>query len=237
MLGFLMTGFLPDNGILIESFGSLFNIPKALMIIGALACIIVPYLIGSLNSAVIFSKLVFRDDIRNYGSKNAGMTNMFRVYGKKGGLLTLAGDVLKSFIAVFFGAFIFGSLWGGAYVAGFFCVIGHIFPIYFKFKGGKGVLASAIIILCTCPIVFIILILLFALITVASRYVSLGSVTCAFFYPMILYAFIRNLHGIIVIPVIFSVMLAALVVIMHKSNINRLFKGEENKVYLGRKDK
>ncbi|MDD6312451.1 MAG: glycerol-3-phosphate 1-O-acyltransferase PlsY [Firmicutes bacterium] len=229
---FLVQGFLWGKGFIIDSFGGFSEVPRVVMLLGYLACIIVPYLIGSINSAIIVSKLLYHEDIRQHGSGNAGMTNMFRVYGKKAGLLTLLGDALKALAAVVFGSVVMGVAFGGAYVAGFFCVIGHVFPIFFKFKGGKGVIVSAITILCTSPIVFFILILIFALITGATRYVSLGSVTCAFFYPMVLSVFVK-----FIVPTVFSILLAVLVIVMHKSNIERLFAGKENKISFHRKDK
>ena len=101
--------------------------------IGAVLCCVVSYLFGSLNFAIIVSKKKYNDDIRNYGSGNAGMTNMHRVYGAKGALYTLAGDVGKQIASVFFSALLLGE--PGAYLGGLFCILGHIAPVFYKFKG------------------------------------------------------------------------------------------------------
>ena len=124
------------------------------------------YFLGSINSAILFSKLVYKDDIRNHGSGNAGMTNMLRTFGGKAALLTLAGDLGKTVISVFFAGLMFGfnyvaciSVQGFCYVAGLFAVLGHVFPVYYKFKGGKGVLVTSTMALILTPIQFLILLL------------------------------------------------------------------------------
>ena len=107
--------------------------------------IIVSYLLGSINTSIIISKVLYKDDIRRHGSGNAGMTNMLRTYGKGAAGLTLVGDLMKTVIAIFFAAFFFGFGYvrgvstgmGICYVAGLFVVIGHVFPIFYNFKGGK----------------------------------------------------------------------------------------------------
>ena len=116
-----------------------------------------------MNTAVVVSKLFYHDDIRKHGSKNAGMTNMFRVFGKKAGFLTLAGDFLKAFLAVFVTKILFGGHFGAPYVAAFFCAFGHIFPVFYGFKGGKGVLIAAVSILFLDPLVFLLVAAVFAL--------------------------------------------------------------------------
>ena len=130
---------------------------------------VIAYLLGSLNSAIIISKSKYKQDIRSFGSGNAGLTNMLRVYGKDGALLTLAGDIAKQLLSVLVGAFLLGRY--GAYLAGLFCMIGHIFPIYYRFKGGKGVLTAATMILLIDPLVFIVLFIIFALTLAITRYV------------------------------------------------------------------
>ena len=111
--------------------------------------VVASYLLGSINSAVIISKKIYGYDVRDYGSGNAGMTNMFRSFGKTAGFLTLAGDVIKALVSVILGFVLLGG--PGQYVAGFFCMLGHIFPIYFKFKGGKGVSTAAGAIMALAP--------------------------------------------------------------------------------------
>lgn len=183
------------------------------------------YLLGSINPAVIISKRMYGHDVRNYGSGNAGMTNMFRSFGKKAGFMTLGGDVLKALVSVVLGFCLMGG--PGQYVAGFFCMIGHIFPVYFKFKGGKGVIVSAITILLIDPLVFLVLVLIFGLMFAATQIISASSITAAFFYPLVVYAFNYNRPSIIYF--LFSFLMAAFVIAMHRENIHRLLNKTEKK--------
>lgn len=191
------------------------------------------YLLGSINSAVIISKKIYGYDVRDYGSGNAGMTNMFRSFGKKAGFLTLGGDVLKALLAVVIGYILLGG--PGQYMAGFFCMIGHMFPIYFKFKGGKGVIVSAITVLLIDPLVFLVLLLLFALMFAATQIISASSLTAAFFMPMVVYAFNYNHPRLSYI--FFSLMISFFVIAMHKENIKRLLNKTEKKFTIKKSDK
>lgn len=110
-----------------------------------LLCIVPPYLLGSLNFAVILSRRLYGEDVRKKGSGNAGMTNMLRSYGKKAAVLTLLGDGLKAVVSSVIGYLALGVT--GAYIAGLFCILGHMFPIYYHFQGGKGVVTTAVMIL------------------------------------------------------------------------------------------
>jgi len=114
-----------------------------IIVLGCFVCAAIGYLIGSINFSIIISNIFYKDDIRTHGSGNAGSTNMLRTHGTVPGLLTFAGDLIKTAIAVIIGALIYNLI--GAYVAGFFCIIGHVFPLYFKFKGGKGVATVAMV--------------------------------------------------------------------------------------------
>lgn len=186
---------------------------------------IIGYLLGSLNFAVIISKIFYHDDVRKYGSGNAGATNMVRTYGKGAGVATFICDGLKAAVAVAIATFLMGE--GGAYIAALFALLGHIFPVYYKFRGGKGVVVAAISILCLNPIVFLILVLIFLAIVGTSKYISLGSIICAFFYPMILSAF-NSSKGFISTTI--SVLFAVIVIVMHRGNIKRLMARTENKI-------
>ena len=214
--------------------------------VAIILCMIVGYLLGSINSAIVVSKLKYKQDIRDYGSKNAGMTNMFRVYGKTGGLLTLAGDFAKTLLAVLFAEILIGDgslLIGseGAYVAGFFCMLGHIFPLYYKFKGGKGVLVTATMLLLVEPIVFAGIFIIFAIIFLGSKMVSLASVMCALLLPVIVESYYKILSaqdgsaGAIRIVIIF--LITGIIVFMHRANIKRIYNGEESKMELFKKKK
>ena len=211
----------------------------------------VAYLLGSINSAVLLSRLLYREDIREKGSGNAGLTNMLRVYGKKAALLTLFGDLFKTVLAVLIAGVFCGFSYLKAlsfspmcWIAALFCVIGHIKPIYYRFRGGKGVLCAATAILVLSPPVFLVLILSFILLVWLTRYVSLGSITAAFLLPLSLQGYMQAFiftgdeqgfydAGIMLFGVIF----AAIVILCHRKNIGRLWRHEENKLSFGKKDK
>ncbi len=219
----------------------------AILIVGV---ILVSYLLGSVNTAIIISKLLYKDDVRRHGSRNAGMTNMLRTYGKGAAGLTLIGDLMKTVIAIFVAAIFFGFNYVGGvstgdgvcYIAGLFVVVGHVFPVYYKFKGGKGVLATASMALILSPVPFLILFLIFALIVGTSKYVSLGSVTVAVLYPVVLNAYFRFLfpnieHSLPGFVALTSILLAILIVWCHRGNLARISNRTERKISFGKKPK
>ena len=213
-----------------------FNNPENALTIDVIGWVLVgviAYLLGSLNSAIIVSKSKYKQDIRTFGSGNAGLTNMLRVYGKDGALLTLAGDIAKQFVSVLVGAILLGRY--GAYLAGLFCMLGHIFPIYYRFKGGKGVLTAATMILLIDPLVFVVLFIIFALTLAITRYVSLSSIIAAITYPAALS--IANGNNAHIFEIGFALFVAAVVIIMHRTNLQRLFRNEENKFSFKKKAK
>lgn len=191
-----------------------------------IAVVVCAYLLGSVNTAVIVSRLVYKEDIRTKGSGNAGMTNMMRNYGIGPAAVTLAGDMLKTLLGMLTGTLFIGI--NGAYIAGLFCVIGHVIPIFYRFKGGKGVAATVMMILYLDIKVFLISVLIFVLIVWATKYLSLGSVMLALIYPLLLY---RN--DIVVqdrpIRLIASLIVAAIVVYQHRANIKRIMDKTESK--------
>ena len=198
--------------------------------------VIFGYLIGSVNSSIAIIRLWKKEDIREKGSKNAGLTNTLRLYGKKAALFVLIADLLKGVLAVLIcrlianliGADIEGII--VSYVAGISVMIGHIFPIYYGFKGGKGVLIAATTLLAIDPLTFAIVIPIFAIILIISNYVSLSSIIAAISYPIVTY-FTQNLRGFetVVINSCLVGFIAILIVFMHRSNIKRLINGNENK--------
>ena len=208
------------------------------------------YLLGSINSAIIISKLLYGDDIRRHGSGNAGMTNMLRTYGKNAAILTLVGDLLKTVIAIVIGSILggFGYIGGISvggncvmplnYMAGFAAVVGHILPIYYKFKGGKGVLCTATLALVLTPIEFGILLLLFVAMVAWSKYVSLGSVTVATLYPVLVHGHFPMMNstptGVLSLV---TVLLAIIIVYCHRENLKRISQGTERKLSVGGKKK
>lgn len=198
-----------------------------LFVVSVAVVIIAAYLLGSINFAIIISGKKYKQDIRDHGSKNAGMTNMMRTYGKKAAGLTLLGDALKAVAACLVGYVLIGSL--GAYIAGLFCILGHIFPIFYRFKGGKGVVTTAVAILMCNPIVFVVLFLLFVIIVLFTKYISLGSVVCVMLYPLLLDSISRIFTGSPTPYVVFAMITAVVVVVKHWGNIKRLAAGKESK--------
>ncbi len=206
-----------------------------LMITGVIICIIAPYLLGSMNFAIIISKAKYGSDIRQHGSGNAGMTNMMRTYGKSAAAFTLLGDALKAILSGIIGYAAIGMY--GAYIAGMFCILGHMFPIYYKFKGGKGVVTAYASILMCDPVVFLVLLLIFVIIVAFTKYISLGSVMCMLLYPVILDRMHKIIYGVTGPYVIIAIFNAALIIFMHRENIKRLLKGKENKFSFKKSEK
>ena len=198
---------------------------------------LIAYAFGSLNFGIIISKLIYHDDIRKYGSGNAGTTNMLRTYGKGAAIATILGDALKVVFAILIGNILVGSLLYGGYVAGFFAVLGHVYPVYYKFKGGKGVVASAITILMNDWRVFLVVFGLFVIVVAIWKYISLGSILSAAIYPMVTYAASVAGGRPGGLDVVFSFVLGVFVIILHRSNIQRLLDGKENKLSFKKTDK
>ncbi len=203
------------------------------LVIGTLICAAIAYLLGGLNFAIIISKIKYHDDIRKYGSGNAGMTNMMRTYGRVAGIFTLLGDLLKAVVAVLLTEFLMGEV--AAHIAGFACMLGHCFPIWYGFKGGKGVAVAAAMILSLEPIVFLIVLIVFIIIVAVTRYISLGSIMGGLMYPIVLKAFYPHTHlpqyysSLYFVIMICSVLTTLLLLFMHLENMKRLLAGKENK--------
>ncbi len=197
---------------------------------------IIAYLIGSISFSVIISKKMAGFDVREKGSKNAGSTNVLRTVGKKAAVITLLCDVLKGVVAVLI-AYIVGKFVNNVnvnkailvQVAALCVVIGHTFPIFFKFKGGKGVATSlGIVLLLNWQIGLICLV--FALVLmILTRMVSLGSISAAILFP-VLTIFITENYLVEGNYIIFGILLAAFVVYNHRANVKRILTGTENKL-------
>ena len=211
-----------------------------------LATVIISYLLGSINSAIIISKTLYHDDIRKHGSGNAGMTNMLRTYGTGAAGLTLLGDLLKTALAIVTAGLVFGfkyvpggvSIESFCYVAGLFAVIGHIFPIYYGFRGGKGVLSTATAALILSPLPFLVLFVIFVAIVAISKYVSLGSVTAAMLYPIVFNGFFIVYYGKGWTPglaALCTILLAVIIVFKHLGNLQRISDRTERKISFKRK--
>ena len=217
------------------------------------------YLLGSINSSIILTWL-FKDkeDIRKYGSGNAGMTNVLRSVGKLPAALTFVGDFLKCVAALLLaqGFVALFANWGGIqadelydvarYVAGVSCVLGHIFPVYYGFRGGKGVVTSAAMIALTDWRVFLLVLLTFAIVFAVKRIVSLASIVCAALYPVFTFLFLYLVefsgsplpqHGehslaYLLFATAASLFIGLTVIVKHRANIGRLLRGEEKPIVL-----
>ena len=191
------------------------------------------YLLGSVSFAVVVSKGLYHQDVRQFGSGNAGMTNILRTYGKKAAALTLAGDFLKGIAAVVIGRLIFAAmgvtLFDGAYVGGLFAILGHLYPVYFGFRGGKGILTSIGIIAVINPLVFVGLLIIGLPLILLTKIVSVGSLAGAVCYPILTLLVDSFQGGISWLDFSFSVVIALLVIWMHRANIKRLLNGTENR--------
>ena len=199
-----------------------------------LLAFIAAYLLGSINSAVMISKGVYGDDVRNHGSGNAGTTNMLRTYGTKAAIGCFAGDILKGTVSVLLARLLFGlagmeqQIDGAVFVAGIIAVLGHMYPIYFHFKGGKGVATALGAVVAIDPAVFGIVFTVGIVFAGFSGFVSLGSlVGASLFIPV--YWFYNG--GMATSELIPAAILVALIIYNHRTNIKRLLTGTENKFY------
>ena len=212
--------------------------PAVMFPVTLVLCVILSYFVGSVNFGVVVSKKMCNDDVRNHGSGNAGMTNMMRVHGKKAAILTFVGDAGKAAVCALIGLILAGN--AGGYLAMTGCMIGHAFPIFFKFKGGKGVSSLAGGMLVLEPVVALILIAFFAIIVLGTKYVSLGSVIAGCLLPILVDGawnvspfHMAGSHWYDKpIVMICSVFFAVGLVWLHRSNIKRLLAGEERKTDL-----
>ncbi|MBR5479578.1 MAG: glycerol-3-phosphate 1-O-acyltransferase PlsY [Clostridia bacterium] len=196
--------------------------------------IVISYLLGSVNSSIIVSKLFMGKDIREFGSGNAGSTNSYRMMGGKKTLLVMAGDLLKGIIAVLIAGFMFGEMGNfggmGKMIAATFAIVGHIFPIFFGFKGGKGILTAAAVFGVFDIRILAIILGTFIIVVLICKFVSLASVCAAAMLPV---AFLICGYDFKFFAIAFVT--AALVIFMHRSNIGRLIKGTESKFSFKRK--
>lgn len=193
------------------------------------AVVIEAYLLGSLNFAIIISRLMANTDVREHGSGNAGFTNFHRSVGGKKTFLVIAGDCAKCAAAVIMAGLLLGV--EGRLIAGVFVMLGHMFPVYFGFKGGKGVLATAVLILLIDWRAFLIGIALFIPLVLATRYLSLGSIVGVSSVPFSFLYFYRNDPNLVKYLAITAFM-AVFIIFMHRTNIKRLIAGNENKFSL-----
>lgn len=206
----------------------------------AAAAAVIAYLCGCFNGAVIVSKYILRDDVRKHGSGNAGLTNFFRTFGGPLTLVVLLLDVVKAIVAVRIGAWLADGfttgLWGGSmviygkYWASLFCLLGHMFPCMFGFRGGKGILSGGTVLWMVDWRIGLVCWGLFLVLVILTRYVSLGSCCAGAAFPFATRFFLRDW-----IPTVLAAIIAGLILFKHRGNIQRLFSGTENRLSFHKK--
>lgn len=199
----------------------------ALIVLGAATLCYIP---GGVNGAIVASHLFYHDDVRKYGSGNAGLTNFYRIYGAKHAWCVILIDMGKAAVAVMLATLIFGPEGAifGKYFGGFFCIIGHMFPFLYRFKGGKGILCSGMTLILLDWRIALVGWGVFLILWSTTRYVSLGSACAAVSLPIMTWVVY---HGEADFAAIFtlSLLMAAMVLWAHRENIARLLAGKENK--------
>ena len=197
-----------------------------------LAVTVASYLLGCFNGAVIVSKYILRDDVRNHGSGNAGLTNFYRTFGGPLTAVVILTDVLKAVIAVLLGSWLLGFIdpLFGKYWAGLFCLLGHMFPCMFHFKGGKGILSGGTIAIMIDWRIALVVWGGFLILTALTRYVSLGSLWAGASFPFITWYCYPD-----PVIVVLGFACGGLVVWQHRANVKRLLNGTENKFSLHHK--
>ena len=192
---------------------------------------IIAYMLGSVNTSIIVGKIK-GIDIRQHGSGNAGATNTLRTLGKSSAVMVLVGDILKGVLGVLIGMYLDPEF--GKYVAGVAAVLGHNYPVFFGFKGGKGILTSAAVIFMIDWKMGLTLLAIALAIMAVTRYVSLGSVVGSLLFPIIVVVFYKG-QNTFYQYLTFATIIAVLAIYRHKANIQRLMNGTESK--LGSKNK
>lgn len=181
------------------------------------------YLLGSFSTGLTVAKATHGPNLYEVGSKNTGATNALRTMGLKRGLATFAGDVIKALLACFLGKWLMGQ--NGAMLAGLMVIIGHNWPVFHHFKGGKGVACSCAVMLITFPVPAVISFVVAILTIVITRYVSLGSIVLLLLFSILVAAMNWGSW----LAIVWALLLAVLCVYRHRANIGRLLRGEENK--------
>lgn len=193
--------------------------------------LLLSYLIGAFPSGFVIGKLFFKKDIRQFGSGNTGATNSFRVLGRPAGFLVTFLDIFKGFITVFFPLWLpvhadgpISTFFTNGLIVGLFAILGHVYPVYLKFQGGKAVATSAGVVLGVNPILLLILAIIFFIVLKIFKYVSLASIVAAI--CCVIGSIIIQDYILLVVSFLVSIIL----IIRHRSNIARIFRGEEPKI-------
>lgn len=193
--------------------------------------LLLSYLIGAFPSGFVIGKLFFKKDIRQFGSGNTGATNSFRVLGRPAGFMVTFLDIFKGFITVFFPLWLpvhadgpISTFFTNGLIVGLFAILGHVYPVYLKFQGGKAVATSAGVVLGVNPILLLILAIIFFIVLKIFKYVSLASIVAAI--CCVIGSLIIQDYILLVVSFLVSIIL----IIRHRSNIARIFRGEEPKI-------
>ena len=197
----------------------------ALYVVAFVALFVIAYLVGSIPFGVVIGKLFYGVDVRDHGSGNVGTTNVFRVLGKKAGVAVLVCDMLKGYVPAAIAAAVFNP-WFAIFIAAA-PVVGHIYSVFLKFKGGKGIATGAAVVLALVPLVFAIILAVWIVLVLTTRYVSVASLAAASLVPVLAIVFDEPLPYKIA-----GVLVAVLVWWAHRGNVHRLRAGEENRVRL-----
>ena len=198
------------------------------MILKYILCAVVAYLLGSISTGVLLSRRLFHDDVRKHGSGGTGATNMLRTYRMKAALLTFAGDAAKAALAVGLGLLLAGR--EGGCVAAVFAVVGHMFPLYFGFRGGKGIACTVGALAVLYPILLLPLAVLWAVPVLLSRCISLGSIIAGAALTPAVALWCHGQGAAPAIPVGCAAAMTLLILWAHRENMARLARGEENKI-------
>jgi len=204
--------------------------------------VLLSYLTGAFPSAVCVGKIFYNLDVREFGSGNAGATNTFRVLGKKAGIPVLLMDIFKGWLAINYVSFLSNSLvleqgspeiyFETQLAFGISAVIGHLFPIYTGFRGGKGIATMLGLLIGLHPLAALYSFLVFVLVFLITKYVSLGSILASFAFPVIIILFLGSENSSLSL---FAIFIPILSLITHQKNIERLIRGEETKVTFDKK--
>lgn len=194
----------------------------------------ISYLLGSANFSIIISKF-YKKDIRKMGSGNAGFSNALRSFGVLVSILTFIGDFIKGFLSICLGKILISKCnvtdeTMFLFLVGFFCCLGHMYPCFFKFKGGKGILTTWAFNLLISWKIFLTLIITFLIIFLIFKIISLASISAAVIYPISTLIFTNSISSFVI-----SLILSIIIIIKHKSNIKRLIEGKENKISIKNK--
>lgn len=207
----------------------------------SISALIFAYLFGSIPTAVWLGQAFYGVDVREYGSGNAGATNTFRVLGKKAGIAVMLIDIFKGYtatqLAYFIGLSVTGPHTSSQFVnyqlaLGVIAVMGHLFPIFAGFRGGKGVATLFGMILAVNPMAAMLCVLVFVVVLITTKYVSLSSICAGFTFPI---GTVFILHSSVKSEVLYGICVCLLILVTHQKNLERLLKGKESKVYLFKK--